>query len=148
MFLLVKSPVQDQQSTRMVNQQPLLVSNPILQHRPSMYCTNYIHTNGTNTAWQSDRTRVTSLPSNLYYEICNKIDAGAHGKNWRDLAGWFRFTADQVQLFEREKYPTDAIIRSWSTKAANNIEKFIGILKENEMTYLVDKIEKKRALIV
>ena len=148
MFLLVKSPVQEQQSTRIVNQQPLLVPNAVLHHQPSMYCTNYTHTNGTNNAWQSDGTRVTSLPSKLYYEICNKIDAGAHGKNWRDLAGWFDFTADQVQLFEREKHPTDAIIRSWSTEAANDIETFIGILDKNKMTYLVDKIEKERALIV
>ena len=133
-----------QQLTRMVNQQPPLVPNHFLQQPPPAMCApNYLSTNVTNNTRQQDLTRVGALPLRLYDKICTTFDTGPPRKDWKALAGWFGFTADQVKPFQLEKHITDSIIRSWSTEIDNNIEKFISILIENKMTDLADKIEKE-----
>lgn len=143
MFLLVKSPVQ--QLTRMANQQSPLVPNHFSQQQPPlMHAPNYPNVNFTSNTRHLDLTRVDALPSGLYDEICIAFDTGPPGKNWRALAGWLGFTANQVKHFEREKRITDSIIRHWSTETGNDIEKFVSILEKYKMTDLADKIEKGR----
>ena len=136
------------QSTRVVNQQPPCVPNAFLQNPPSMYLANHFDMNGTNRARQPDRTRVCSLSSALYDEICDTFDTGPPGKDWRALAGWLSFIADEVKRLKLKNSPTDCIISYWSTEVANNIEKFVRILIDNKMTNLASKIELGRASVV
>ena len=127
---------------RMNSQQPPPLPIAVLQ---CPHSTNYIHHMiGANNVRQPDRTRVGSLSSGLYEEICVTFDTGPPGKDWKALAGWLGFIADEVKRFEQKNCQTDCIISYWSTEVANNIEKFIRILIDNKMTNLAGKIEMER----
>ena len=87
-----------------------------------------------------DVTRFDDLPSSVYQKVCRKFNAGSHDKNWEELAGWLGFKVHQVDGFRLENNKADAVIRSWTTRKENNITEFIEILRENDMTQLVDEI--------
>ena len=120
--------------------------NAFLQYPSSTNCFHIM--NGTNSVRQPDHTRVGSLSSALYVEICHTFDTGPPGKDWKALAGWLGFIADEVKRFELKNSQTDCIISYWSTEVANNIATFIGILIDNKMTNLAGKIELERTPVV
>ena len=87
-----------------------------------------------------------SILDNLPYGTCKKIyeafDTDSDLMNWRQLAAWLGLKVKDVKRIEGmgSKF-TQNVIQTWETQAGNDIDKFINILREENMTKLADEME-------
>ena len=75
------------------------------------------------------------LSFEMYRRTCECFDRGLPGKSWTDLAAWLDLNVIEFRAVENlTEGKTNKIIEIWLAKAGNDLDTFLGILKENSMT--------------
>ena len=88
-----------------------------------------------------ERLIISGLNAAVYKTICKELNKPIHDKDYTALAGQLGYTAGELQKFQLQLDPADALLSHWGTKSGNDVNKLIEILKNMERDDLVKILE-------
>ena len=87
------------------------------------------------------------LPHDTWEEICLRLNTKKSlRRDFRMLAELMGYTADQIEEFEREDNPTDAILTHWKSKGRGTVADLIDILQKMERHDVIEILRKTLVL--
>lgn len=87
------------------------------------------------------------LPRDTWEEICLHLNTKTSiRRDFRMLAKLMEYTADQIERFEREDNPTDAILTDWKLKERRTVAELIDMVQKMERHDVIETLQKTLVL--
>ena len=97
-------------------------------------------------AGERSSVRIEDLDHDAYSTVCEQLNIKITGRDYRTLASKMGYAVNDVMAFQLAESPADSILRSWRTKAENDVNKLIGILREMGRDGLVDILDRAQGM--